>query len=377
MRLEPMEKRVRVHFSPAEYDLLLDSAPNKTCYFASRLEAECSPRIGQVANIERGDFYVPDDPNVELVFLRLRGTKDTTEGESPLGGKARITWVAQDLYDELTQWADQRGLSEDDQLFDVGSRRLGQYVQEMRKNAAKRSGDDDYLYVSSHDFRVYYATNMVRRLRVDLEIVMEMGGWASKKAIEPYLRKPLERDIQDELVRTGLVSDEGLPEPPRRDELRGIYNELRKLRELLNLDSVENLDELTPSKIKELREAAIENRFDEQGGGEKTNRRSTLNDFGDQKHVASDPVSGRLASRLHKELTAAIESDEIIYPLPAKRATALGVGLVALAVVWGLVLASSGAFLFDPLTGDVQITPGGAIGFALSVVMVIRETPDL
>lgn len=376
MRLEPMEKRVRVYLSPSEYELLLNSAPNKACYFASRLEAECSPRIGQVAKIERGDFYVPDDPNVELVFLTLRGTKDTTAGESPLGGQARITWVPQDLYEELTQWADQRGLSEDDQFFDVGARRLGDYVVEMRENAVTKSGNEDYFHVTSHDFRVYYATNMVRRHRVNLEIVMEMGGWTSKKAIEPYLQKPLARDIQDELVRTELVSGEELPEPPQRDDLHGLYSELRKLRELLNLDDSGLLDDFTASEIKELHEMAIKERTDEQAGEGET-RNASLTEFDDEEGVASDPVSRQLASRLNKERTAAIESDKIIYPLPAKRAAVLSVGLLALAVIWGLALANSGAFLFDPFTGNVQITPGGAIGFALSAVMIIRETPKL
>lgn len=256
MRIEPLNSKTRVYLSESEYKLLLDSAPKIRTYFATRIEAECSPRIGRLVQIECGDFFVPSDPGVEATFLKLRGTKDTTKGESSIGGEARITWVPHDLYEELMDWADRRGLSEEDQLFDVGKKTIQDDIVVMRQNAARKSGDDDYLHYTSHDARVYYATNTIRRNGMNPEIVMEMGGWSSRKAIEPYLRKPLEKEMQDEVVRCGMNVIDDLPSPPHRDEFKAIYEELRKIREVIDLDNDSPLKGLTADEIATMREQA-------------------------------------------------------------------------------------------------------------------------
>jgi len=87
----------------------------------------------------------------------------------------------------------------------------------MGENAATKTGDEDFLDLTTHDNRAYYATNMIRRLGVDKEIVKSMGGWSSDKAIEPYLDIPLEKDIQNELVRAGVVQKD-VSAPPRHDD---------------------------------------------------------------------------------------------------------------------------------------------------------------
>jgi len=45
-----------------------------------------------------GDFFIPLDPDVELVFLKIRDGKDTTDNED---GGSRITWVLFDLFEEI------------------------------------------------------------------------------------------------------------------------------------------------------------------------------------------------------------------------------------------------------------------------------------
>jgi hypothetical protein len=80
VRRREMSDGARLYYSPPEYQILLNSAPKRRTYFATRLEAECSPRIGLVSQIERGDFFIPLDPDVELVFLKIRDGKDTTDG---------------------------------------------------------------------------------------------------------------------------------------------------------------------------------------------------------------------------------------------------------------------------------------------------------
>jgi len=373
MRLEPMQKRTRVYLSPSEYKFLLDCAATRRSYFAARLEAECSPRIGMVADIERDDFFTPATPGVELTFLKLRGAKDTTEGESPLGGQARITWVPDDLYGELMKWADQRGAGAGDQLFDVGPAQLQNDVQKMRETAAQKSGNEDFLHVTSHDFRVYYATHLVRRKRVDVEIVMETGGWSSKEAIEPYLQKPLPKDIQDEYVRSGLVDGEDLPEPPRRDEYAGIYEELRKIRRLLELDGDSAIEQLTAEEIAAIREQILDER-----GAETEPTLSTLSDFSEEEPAAGDPVSAWTRARLRAEHAAARASDVAEhYPPSPARSAALALGLIVYATVFGVLFAQTGAFYVDIGGGDIHASPGFVLGLGLGAALLYRDLPEL
>jgi len=63
----------------------------------------------------------------------------------------------------------------------------------MGENAATKRVMRISWILTTHDNRAYYATNMIRRLGVDKEIVKSMGGWSSDKAIEPYLDIPLEK----------------------------------------------------------------------------------------------------------------------------------------------------------------------------------------
>ena len=375
MRVVPLQERVRLHMSTSEYKFVLTCAPNKKCYFASRIEAECSLRIGLVAEVKRGDFYIPDDPDVEIAFVRIRGAKETTEGENALGGKARISWVPRDLYDDLMEWADQQGISKDEELIDVDEKRLGDYVREMRQNAATRSKNKDWHHLTSHDFRAYYATNMVRQKGVKLSMVMEMGGWDSKKAIEPYLRVSQPREFQDELVRAGAVSGDDLPEPPRRDELKGLYKELRRLRELLELDKVENIDDLSAERLMELREAAQS--IHEQEEAEETSA-ATLDDFTEREYVATEPLSATLAERLQLEHTKAKASDKLKqYPLSPQRAMAVGAGLLAWAAIFGTIWGTNGLLAIDPLTHEITASPAVIIGLVLGTGLVVKDVPDL
>jgi len=253
VRLRPLEKQVAVYFSEEEYEFFLDCVPDRRTRLALRLEAESGPRAGTVTKIRRGDFFIPDDPGVKIAFLRIRGSKDTTEGENPLEGSARITWVPEDLYEEVMAYCEEHGITDSEELLDIGYERLRQLINEARENAAARSGNDDYLHVTSHDFRRYYATHMIRRKRVDKSLVMEMGDWNSHKAIEPYLDVSQPKDIQDGLARAGVL-DKEVPAPPRRDDFTALYNQLKEIKRLLVTQEVTGIDGVTMDDLARVKE---------------------------------------------------------------------------------------------------------------------------
>jgi hypothetical protein len=119
--------------------------------------------VGKVIKVRRGDFFRSDDPDVEIAFLRVRESKETTDGENALGGGARITWVPDDLYEDVIAYCEENGIGDGDPLSpNMGYESHRQFIVDARENAAKRSGNDNYRHVTSHDFRRYFATNMIR-----------------------------------------------------------------------------------------------------------------------------------------------------------------------------------------------------------------------
>lgn len=246
-----MDEEVRVYMAPYEYETYLDHCDRRE-RLASRIIAESSPRIGKTAKLVRDDFFVPDDPRVELAFVRLRETKDTTEGENTLGGKTRVSWVPWDLYEEVQQYCDDEGIEGDDAIFNITADWLGKQIKKAAEATAVATGDSDYEHLRSHDLRAYYATNMVRRLGVNIEVVMEMGSWDSRKAIEPYLASPLPRDLQDELARAGVVQKD-VPAPPRQDEFGKILARLEQIERALDLRGVVDVSDLTKSDVQTLK----------------------------------------------------------------------------------------------------------------------------
>jgi len=255
MRLKPLQKETRVFLSMHELQTYLDSCPRRV-RIAARIEARASPRIGIVAQLKRKDFYVPDHPDVNIAFVRLRGTKDTRKEENAHSGQFRISWVPWSLYEDVQQYCDDNGIGPDDEIINIGEKRLGDLIKEAAQNTAVKTGNEDYEHVRSHDFRAFYATHMVRRLGVDKELVMEMGGWGSHEAIEPYLATSLPRDLQNELARTGVL-ERDVPTPSRRDDLGKILDRLANIEAALELDAVvDDVGSLTLSDINELRDMA-------------------------------------------------------------------------------------------------------------------------
>jgi len=352
-----MKKGVRGFLAPHEYETYLEHC-SRRLYLASRIIGETSPRRGIVVELTLNDFFVPDDPDVELAFVKLRETKDTTEGENALGGKTRISWVPWDLYEEVQQYCEDEGKEDDEPIFDIGGKRLKEVIVEAAKATAVATGNQDYKHIRPHDLRAYYATNIVQRPNVDIETVMAMGGWGSRKAIDPYLAKPLPRELQDDLTSAGVVQKD-VPAPQRQDKLGQILERLDQIERALNLQDVVDVKDLTRSGIHEIKEQ-VENEATEaeRSDVEKT---TSLNDFLTAATPGTALVLGMMVSatetlsRVRYERSAMAETATA--PSPGGGAVAYAFGLL---LVLTPIMISSGA-VFSP---DVAATAvGGIIGF--------------
>lgn len=361
-----MKKEVRVFIAPHEFQTFLDSCDRRIA-LASRIEARTSARRETVANIERGDFFVPNNPDVELAFVRLQGTKDSTEGENALDGQVRISWVPWPLYEDVQQYCDDEGIGPNDEIFGIGKDWLGELVKRAAEDAAVATGNSDYRHIRTHDFRAYYATHMIRRLGVDKHVVMEMGGWSSEKAIEPYLASSLPGDLQDSLVRAGAV-EKDIEAPQRQDALGEILERLSAIETALELDAVvDNVGELSLSEVQKLKQTA--EGLDEKSE-EDTTKPSSLNKFMSMTSPAvvayyGAAIAGRRSMRRIWKERREMAADPVA-PTPAVGATVYSITLLVLFIttmtITG-VLASTdtAAIALGALIGSRQFDFNGSV----------------
>lgn len=71
--------------------------------------------------------------------------------------------------------------------------------------APEQAGDEDYRQVSSHDLRRRYAQRLLVEKELNPRIVMQVGGWDSFQAIEPYLDEPTPDVVNDTFEKAGLI----------------------------------------------------------------------------------------------------------------------------------------------------------------------------
>ncbi len=328
MRLKPLDKEVRVFMAPSELQTYLQSCQRRIA-IGARIEARTSARRGIVVGLERRDFFIPDHPDVDLAFVRLRETKDPTEGENALNGQVRISWVPWSLYEDIQQYCDDEGIGPDEEIIDIGYRQYGNLIEDAAKDAAVATGNSDYEHIRSHDFRAFYATHMIRRLGVDKHVVMEMGGWGSEKAIEPYLASSLPRDLQDSLVRAGAV-EKDVGTPQRQDALGEILERLTKIETALELDTVvDDVGEISLSEVRKLKQTA--EGLDENSEADET-KPSSLNEFMGVMSPAGVACYGALIGA-HRSVTRASVERRAMATDPVALSPTLGAAVYSMALL--------------------------------------------
>jgi integrase len=78
-------------------------------------------------------------------------------------------------------------------------------VKRTAEAAAGLTGVDDFRHVSSHDLRRRYAQRLLVDENMNPRVVMQVGGWSSFQAIEPYLNSPTEAVVDDEFSGVEVV----------------------------------------------------------------------------------------------------------------------------------------------------------------------------
>jgi len=218
MRVEHnADDTAKVWISQDEYQRLLSVADEygDNWTIPIRLGAECGLRHAESAAVTPGDLseVVVDFSNNDLLradvdvdgrtvvhWLTVVG-KDTTGGD----GKRRDAFVPNDVYRDLELEKHRRDLDGDDEFVLVSPRSVRRWIDDISELMADENGKPEREYLSSHDLRRYFATTCLQVAGMNPEVVKEVGGWNSYKAMKPYLQSPVQEVIAAEFAAAGML----------------------------------------------------------------------------------------------------------------------------------------------------------------------------
>lgn len=133
--------------------------------------------------------------------LRVPEGKDTTGS----GGKPRDAYLPPDVERDIHRFTTAETIAPDKPLVDLSDRGVRAVVKRTAERAAEETDDDDYRHVSSHDLRRRFAQRLLVDRQMNPRVVMQVGGWDSFQAIEPYLNAPTPEVVNQAFEKARLT----------------------------------------------------------------------------------------------------------------------------------------------------------------------------
>ena len=126
--------------------------------------------------------------------IELKG-KNTKGGEKTI----RDAYVPEQVKQNLDRYASERDISDNEPYIQKSESTVRRWVREITDEIARDTGNERWEEVSSHDCRRSWCTHFLVEEGVAVRVMMEIGGWSSYDAIEPYLTKPTPQKIGEEM----------------------------------------------------------------------------------------------------------------------------------------------------------------------------------
>jgi len=133
--------------------------------------------------------------------LRVPEGKDTTGN----GGKPRDAYLPAGVEASLQRYQNAENIAPRDPFVDLTERGVRAVVTRTAEAAADDTGDKDFRHVSSHDLRRRFAQRLLVDENINPRVVMQVGGWDSFQAIEPYLNAPTPEVVDDAFSDVQIV----------------------------------------------------------------------------------------------------------------------------------------------------------------------------
>ena len=178
-----------------DYDHLVRATRTYRERLVVRLAGEAGLRPGEMCRLRPADITARVAEGRVHYLLAVRDED---------GERRRTAYLPPGLEAELTRYATSNGVSEDEPVFDVTTRRLQMLVGEVADTAAD-GGHERLRSVSSADLRRRYGRWLVER-GVDPAVVMAVGGWSRLDALSPE-GEPDEAAVASAFARAAGTGD--------------------------------------------------------------------------------------------------------------------------------------------------------------------------
>jgi integrase len=201
MRLEATgkEDQYKVWMTDTELEELRRAAADHRDDLIIQLGGYVGLRAFEIPQIQRQHVKRTEDG--EHYRLRVPEGKDTANGV----GKPRDAYLPADVEADIHRFANAEDIGRRDPLVGLTERGVRDVVKRTAERAAEETGDDDFCYVSSHDLRRRFAQRLLVDEQVNPRVVMNVGGWDSFAAIEPYLNEPTPDVVNEAFEDAGLA----------------------------------------------------------------------------------------------------------------------------------------------------------------------------
>jgi integrase len=200
MRLEATgaEDQYKVWLTDAELEDLERVAASQRDHIIIRLGGRVGLRAFEIPQVM--PKHVKRTEDGEHYRLRVPEGKDTTGN----GGKPRDAYLPADVEGDLHRYQNAEDIDRGEPFVQLTERGVRDVVKRTSERAAEETGDDDFRYVSSHDLRRRFAQRLLVDEQVNPRVVMQVGGWDSFAAIEPYLNAPTPAVVNEAFEDAGL-----------------------------------------------------------------------------------------------------------------------------------------------------------------------------
>ena len=145
--------------------------------------------------------HVKRTPDGDHFRLRVPEGKDTTGS----GGKPRDAYLPREVEGDIHRYIRSEDVGRNDPIVDLSESGIRAVVKRTAERAADATGDEDFRHVSSHDLRRRFAQRLLVDKQVNPRVVMQVGGWDSFQAIEPYLNAPTPDVVNDAFEEAGFA----------------------------------------------------------------------------------------------------------------------------------------------------------------------------
>ena len=179
----------KVWLGTDEVDQLLDQPDNETKRIAYALGVRCGLRSEEITDVRPADIVDSDAGK----FLLVRDGKGSKYREAP---------IPPELANTVRTAAEYRPEDRDEPIVTSQSansgattRTLRRWIEAEREALAEATGDERWAYLTMHDLRRTWATQL-KGANVDSLLVCDWGGWEDLETFLDHYRGTYSPDVQ-------------------------------------------------------------------------------------------------------------------------------------------------------------------------------------